>query len=413
MIRTSLDKLKNFIQRSKSKEILDEENLFSSYTNFLLHYKDPKKALLKDIDSIKKCKLQNTERSLVWLFFLNIIPFKDSSSWNKILSLERQKYSKLREKYISTDIEDFIELKRINDTVKYDNYKSVISVKEFELLNLIKVDVQRTFQEDEIFRLNIVKKKLVTVLYIYAKENQDLEYQQGMADICAVFLYVLYKDFYLKSGFEKNAESGTYSVIHSNNVYLEYDLFLVFDKFMKKGIYDFYLYNTSKYKDNILGEKSIEEKLNLNLDDILNTHESELKKRSYALYYIYFKQFEPQFFDFLKNDVYPELFIMRWYLCVFTREFKLSQVVILWDLIIMYEYVETQLIENRNKASHLNFIESIALSMLNYYKYDIMQKKDKNDIMSALMHNNNDIPVDKICKKAIEIYLKLNPEINV
>ena len=42
-----------------------------------------------------------------------------------------------------------------------------------------------------------------------------------------------------------------------------------------------------------------------------------------------------------------------------------------------------------------------------------MQKKDKNDIMSALMHNNNDIPVDKICKKAIEIYFKLNPEINV
>ena len=173
MIRTSLDKLKNFIQRSKSKEILDEENLSSSYTNFLLHYKDPKKALLKDIDSIKKCKLQNTERSLVWLFFLNIIPFKDSSSWNKILSLERQKYSKLREKYISTDIEDFIELKRINDTVKYDNYKSVISVKEFELLNLIKVDVQRTFQEDEIFRLNIVKKKIShSIIYIRQRKSR-------------------------------------------------------------------------------------------------------------------------------------------------------------------------------------------------------------------------------------------------
>jgi TBC1 domain family protein 5 len=413
MLKSSLLKLKNLIQPEKDKSIIDQENLDSSFANFTLHYSDPRKALLKDIDSIKKCKLSNTERSFTWLFFLDILPFKNPSTWKKILSIEREKYSQLRNKYITTEIESFIELKGLNDTIKYDNYKSIISEKEFELLNLIKIDVLRTFQEDEIFKLDIVKKKLVTVLYIYAKENAELGYQQGMGDICGVFLYVLYKEFYLKSGFEKDEMTSIYSLIHSNNVYLEYDLYLIFDKFMRKGIAEFFLYNTSKYKENILGSKSIEEKLNLTLEDIQKCEDCELKKRTYILFYIYFKQIDPAFFDSIKNYVYPEIFMLRWYLCAFTREFQLSQVVLIWDLIIMYEYVENHLLKKEQIKTHLNFIEGVSLSMMIHFKPNIMQKEDKNDIMIGIMHYPTDISIEKICKKAIEIYLKLNPNITV
>ena len=412
MLRSSLDKLKSIMKLEKTKEVIDKENLDSSYSNFIFHYKDPSKALLKDIELIKKCKLTNIERSLIWLLFLDIIPFKNPSSWNKIISQERDNYSKLRNKYITSEIESFIELKRSKDTILYDNYKTIIK-EEFELLNLIKIDIQRTYQEDEIFKLNIVKKKLVTVLYIYAKENNESGYQQGMGDICGVFLYVLYKEFYLKPGFKKDELTSLYYLIHANNEYLEHDLYLIFDKFMQKGIINFFLYNTSKYKDNILGSKTVEEKLNLNLEEILNTNDSELKKRIYILFYIRFKQIEPVFFNSIMNYVYPELFILRWYLCVFTREFKLSQVVLIWDLIIMYEYVETQLIKKEQIKTHLNFIEGVALSMIIHFKSHIIQKEDKNEILSEIMHYPSDISVEKICKKAIEIYLKLNPEISI
>lgn len=413
MLRLSLDKIKSIIKPEKAKDLLDKQHLDSSYSNFKFHYKEPSKAFLKDIDLIKKCKLTNTERSLIWLLFLDIIPFNNTSQWNKIISLARESYSKLRDKYITKEIETFIELKRAKDSILYDSYNTILKKEEFDLLNLIKIDVQRTYQEDEIFKLDIVKKKLVTVLYIYAKENLEAGYQQGMGDICGVFLYVLYKEFYLKSGFEKDELSSLYSLIHSNNVYLEYDLYLIFDKFMRKGIASFFLYNTSKYKENILGSKSIEEKLNLSLDDIINSNDSELKKRIYILYYINFKQFDPKFFDLLKNYVYPELFMLRWFLCVFTREFKLSQVVLIWDLIIMYEYVETHLLKKELLKTHLNFIEGAALSMLIHFKPFIIQKEDKNEILSGIMHFPEDISIDKICKKAIEVYLKLNPEISV
>lgn len=413
MLRLSLDKIKSIIKPEKAKDLLDKQHLDSSYSNFKFHYKEPSKAFLKDIDLIKKCKLTNTERSLIWLLFLDIIPFNNPSQWNKIISLARESYSKLRDKYITKEIETFIELKRAKDSILYDSYNTILKKEEFDLLNLIKIDVQRTYQEDEIFKLDIVKKKLVTVLYIYAKGNLEAGYQQGMGDICGVFLYVLYKEFYLKSGFEKDELSSLYSLIHSNNVYLEYDLYLIFDKFMRKGIASFFLYNTSKYKENILGSKSIEEKLNLSLDDIINSNDSELKKRIYILYYINFKQFDPKFFDLIKNYVYPELFMLRWFLCVFTREFKLSQVVLIWDLIIMYEYVETHLLKKELLKTHLNFIEGAALSMLIHFKPFIIQKEDKNEILSGIMHFPEDISIDKICKKAIEVYLKLNPEISV
>ena len=219
-IKEGWNKLKNMIQNDKDKDEIDKENLNISYNNFLLHYNDPRKAIRKDIENIKNCKMLKYERDFIWLFFLGIIPFKNPSSWKKIISQEREKYSSLRNKYITKNIEEFIELKRVKDIIKYDSYKEIITKEEFDLLNLIKVDTDRTYQENDIFLLDIVKKKLITVLYIYAKENPKYGYKQGMGDICGVFLYVLYKDYYLKNGFEKDELTTLYSVIHSNNVYL-------------------------------------------------------------------------------------------------------------------------------------------------------------------------------------------------
>ena len=412
-IKDGWNKIKNIIQNEKDKENNEKENLSKSYNNFILHYNDAKKAIKIDIDNIKNCKLSKYERDLVWLFFLGIIPFKNSSSWKKILSLEREKYSNLKKKYITKNIEEFIGLNRIDNTFKYDNYKEIFSKEEFDLLNLIKIDTDRTYQENDIFLLDEIKKILVKVLYIYAKEHPNYGYKQGMGDICGVFLYVLYKDFFLKNGFEKDEISSLFSSIHSNNVYLEYDLYLVFNKFMSRGISDFFLYNTIKYKKSFLGSKTLEEKISLSYDDINKCEDSELKKRVYILYYKTFKKVEPEFYNLLIKDVYPELFLVRWYLCIFTREFNLQQVVYLWDLIIMYEFVESKLYKNDKIKRHYNFIDCIALSMLINCKSNIIKKEDVNDIMSSIMHYPDNIPIEKICHNAIEIYSKLNPEINI
>ena len=44
---------------------------------------------------------------------------------------------------------------------------------------------------------------LTNILFIFAKQNIGLGYRQGMSELCAVFLYVLYKEQVLKPAFIK------------------------------------------------------------------------------------------------------------------------------------------------------------------------------------------------------------------
>ncbi len=48
-------------------------------------------------------------------------------------------------------------MKRAKNTILYDGYNAILKKEEFDLLNLIKIDVQGMYQEDEIFKLDIVK----------------------------------------------------------------------------------------------------------------------------------------------------------------------------------------------------------------------------------------------------------------
>ena len=235
-----------------------------------------------------------------------------------------------------------------------------------------------------------------------------------MNDLCGVFLYVLYKNYTYDEEFEKDTLSCIYSIFHSNNYFLEHDLYLLFSKFMNKGISDFFLYNTIQYKKSFLSSKTFQEKMNLSIDDIYKCDDCDLKKRAYILYYKRFQNIDNQFYDLLVGNVEPELFLTRWYLCVFTREFKLDQLMNLWDLIILYEFVENKLYKDKKLMWHYNMMDCIALSMLLNCKPDVSKKEDDiNDLMSSIMHYPTNIPIEKITKKALEIYLKINPEINI
>ena len=412
-LKEGWNKIKNFLKNEEEEE--SKSDLYLSFKNFSLHYKDPRKAILKDIDNIKSCKLPSYERDFVWLFFLGIIPFKHPENWQKILTSERANYLVTKKKYFSKDIIDFISLCRAKDTFKYDNYKTILPKEEFDLLNLIKNDVERTYQEHELFTRDDIKLQLASVLFIYAKEYPQFGYKQGMSDILGVFLYVLYKNYLYGDDFCRDNISCVYSIFHSNNLFLENDLFLVFTIFMNKGISEFFLYNTIKYKNGFLGKTTLNDKKMLKIKEILKCDDSELKKRVYILYYKRFKIIDPDFYELLVEKVEPELFLTRWFLCVFTREFKLEEIVILWDIIIMYEFVEKKLFQEKDKKLlwHYNVMDYIALSMLIYCKPDVSKKEDINDLMAYIMHYPDNIPVEKIAKKAVEIYLQFNSEIDV
>jgi TBC1 domain family member 5 len=67
---------------------------------------------------------------------------------------------------------------------------------DYELKHLIRKDVDRTMQEYDFFQNEeLVKAPMCDLLYIWARENPDYLYQQGMNDVLAVFMICLAIDF--------------------------------------------------------------------------------------------------------------------------------------------------------------------------------------------------------------------------
>lgn len=404
------NKIKSKINPEKDKEEEANEYVNVSFKNFSLHFNSYRQALKADIENCKKCKISPSDRDFIWLFFLGILPYKTPSKWKQIITDQRSEYLKLKKSIINENIEKFIITKRQNNIKNYDEFKNILGQDDFELLNLIKIDVERTYQEVELFSFENIKKILCSVLYVFSKHNKDVGYKQGMNEICGVFLYVLYKEQQLKPAFINDECSFLFYILHSNNEFLEHDLYLMYSKFMGKGILEFFKYQDSTYKNNSLTSKKIEEKISMTSDEILNYNDSLLKRRIYVVYYKKLAKIDPHLYELLIKQIEPELFLIRWYLCAFTREFTIHQVVYLWDLILLYEFVETKLY-NSKLVYHYNFMDYIVLSMLSTCRLNMMKKEDLSELLSSVLHYPNNISIEKISQKALDIYSEENPDI--
>ena len=71
-----------------------------------------------------------------------------------------------------------------------------------DIKHLIKIDVDRTFQDRDLFLENSIKEMENNILYLFAKGNKPTYYKQGMNDILAMLIFSLYP-YYTKSNIKK------------------------------------------------------------------------------------------------------------------------------------------------------------------------------------------------------------------
>jgi TBC1 domain family protein 5 len=218
-------------------------------------------------------------RHLLWLLFLGILPYKSNIYWSKIISDERTFYYEAKKELITKDIEDFIIKKKIKDKYSlYFKFKEILPKEDYDYLDIIKVDVTRTFQKIKLFQQENIQKALVTILFIFAKKNKEIGYRQGMSDLCAIFLYSIYKQGKLDASFIEDNTSLLFYLLYSNNEFLENDTYSLFSKFMLKGHRNFFLYNDEKFLNGQLSLIESKKRQLLKKDDILKAEDSELKK---------------------------------------------------------------------------------------------------------------------------------------
>ena len=210
-------------------------------------------------------------------------------------------------------------------------------------------------------------------------------------------------------------EEILYAYLVDNN-YIEADLFIIYTELMSRDMILLYTYNDDKYRKK---ENEIKYNLkNLKEEDLELSNESDLIKRIKRIFYINLPKLDKEYFDYLIGSIEPNLFLLRWILCILDREISLKHVLWIWDTIFYYEFIEFTFInKNSEKDSgkhhnRLNFLDMICLSMILDLK-PLVQSGDQSLILCRFMKFPDEKNIRQIIKDAVKLSSKFNGDIKI
>ena len=160
-----------------------------------------------------------------------------------------------------------------------------------------------------------------------------------------------------------------------------------------------YMYNDDRFRKK---ESEIKYDLkNLKEEDLKNSGESDLYKRIKTIFYIYLPKIDKEYFDFLVDYLEPNLFLLRWLLCILDREISLKHVLWIWDCVLFYEFVEFTFIIKTTidtDTKRLNFMDMVCLAMI----LDLKPLVFDND-QSIMLCRFMKFPDEKNIRKSLDI----------
>ena len=260
-----------------------------------------------------------------------------------------------------------------------------------DIKHLIKIDVDRTFQDRDLFCENSIKEIENNILYLFAKGNQPTSYKQGMNDILAMLIYSLYP-YYIKSNinkyttelFEKwekdplNNIKDIYCFFHDENEFPS-DLYYLMVNLMKLGVNKFY--------EDIDEKKNPKETKNYLVKRCEYISEKKLKLQNSRLYY-----------HFVNIGIDSTVILQRWIKCLFTREFHPQDCSVIWDAILANEIMEP--------SGELIYVDYFSIAMMDFISDELL-RKDQSECFKRLFQ----YPPLESMTTLISLTTKIKPKI--
>lgn len=225
----------------------------------------------------KNCQIYPEFRSILYRIFLGILPYNNPGIWKEQMEKKRKEYDEKLKKLLSKseNIIPFINCHALKGTNEYESLYKIIPEEDRELLSLIKLDVDRTFQDLDLFHDNKVKEILCKILYVFSKDNPEPSYCQGMNEILGTLFYSFLSSFrFNQFSIEEQKENNNgnitneemlYAYLVDNN-FIEADLFIIYSELMSRDMTLLYTYNDDKYRKK---EKEINYDIkNLKVEDL-------------------------------------------------------------------------------------------------------------------------------------------------
>jgi len=408
-------------------------------TRFNFVYEDPYKFFCDYLegnitfsDIQKKCKsgkLNPETRCFIYKIFLNILPYNNPNSWKIVLCQKRDLYYQKLNTLLSKNenILKFINCHSIKGTKVYEELFALIPVEYKEILSLIKLDVDRTFQDLDLFHNNKIKELLTKILFVYSIDNPHPSYCQGMNEILGTLFLSFYPSLKFNKFSKEEIDKENNDIITNKEIlyyfivdeqFFEADLFTIYIELMSRNLTVLYSYNDDKYKN--VKSFGAEDTKNLTLEDLKKSEESDLMKRIKKIFYIYLKN-DQEYFELLNKSIEPNLFLLRWILCVLNREISLKNIFWIWDCILFYEFMEFTYERNNNddnikkdendKIPRLNFLDYICLAMIFDLKKELINS-EPSVILCKFLKYPNEKNMKKIMKEAFKYSVSFNEKNN-
>ena len=167
--------------------------------------------------------------------------------------------------------------------------------------------------ESAYFREPSTQKRLLHILFIYCKLNRDISYRQGMHEVLAPILWVVYCDA-IDPTIQSSQPDGEPLLTWLDQDFIEHDAFTLFAIIMQ-AVRTFYEVGSSS------------EPITTGL-----LNHSPIVERSKRVHEVYLQQADPELAEHLTAiEILPQIFLIRWIRLLFGREFPLDDVLALWD----------------------------------------------------------------------------------
>lgn len=273
----------------------------------------------------------NIPRSLLWKLFLLFNTY-DTKKWAQVLSGGREDYSTFKKTFTENASESpsppvsstpssstsSLSNQTIDDPLSTPLHGAEKHLEDSDLQEIILKDVERTFPELDFFRLPSVQKSLYNILYIYAKLNPDISYKQGMHELAAPMIWVVFNDLQVLSPDDGGAyfskekqfyqpDTETLSSSSSLSLSIEADAFHLFSELM----------NHAKSWYMAPSDSSVSPPIVVKSQHIQND---------------IIKKTDPELYQCLNSNIIePQIWALRWIRLLFAREFGFENSLYLWD----------------------------------------------------------------------------------
>ncbi|KAK5072198.1 hypothetical protein LTR64_004023 [Lithohypha guttulata] len=266
------------------------------------------KQAIKDDGDFDPC--EDGLRSICWKSFLLNGPLS-KASWTRKLKDSRSGYTALRDHFLKY-IDNPNNLHSSADPLADDDTSPWATLRQDEASREeIWQDVIRCNIDNYFFREPSTQRQLLDILFIYSKLNPDTGYRQGMHELLAPVLWVVFQDAVNPKAVPDNkvgTEGIDFMLETLDSNYVEHDAFNLFCAMMQT-LKSFYEVGDTKDSSIIVAQSErIHKELLGAVDPDLSTHLEVV-------------------------GVVPQIFAIRWLRLLFGREFEFKDVLRLWDVL--------------------------------------------------------------------------------